>query len=180
MRAIMFTNNKDEEDVIMLNEDQVKVIREFVPETYFDQERLIKYLNIHTMVGIEVFDYVAKEVFPHSSQKTAVPVPFIDGYPGTNFDPESVEVFVRRIPFNFYIEGDPNYKDENGKTVTSSTALVGEHKDLSDTNQTITVSGYPKTGMTMFFVILGLMVMGGIGMLYAGTRKKETEDVIDN
>ena len=74
----------------------------------------------------------------------------------------------------------PEHKDENGKTVTSSTALVGEHKDLSDTNQTITVSGYPKTGMTMFFVILGLMVMGGIGMLYAGTRKKETEDVIDN
>ena len=74
----------------------------------------------------------------------------------------------------------PEHKDENGKTVTSSTALVGEHKDLSDTNQTITVSGYPKTGMAMFFIIIGLMVMGGIGMLYAGTRKKETEDVIDN
>ena len=115
MRAIMFANNKDEEDVIMLNEDQVKVIREFVPETYFDQERLIKYLNIHNMVGIEVFEYVAKEVFTHSRQKTAVPVTLIDGYPGTNYEPESVEVFVRRIPFNFYIEGEPTYKDENGK-----------------------------------------------------------------
>ena len=67
------------------------------------------------MVGIEVFEYVAKEVFPLSSQKTAVPVTFIEGYPGTNFDPEPVEVFVRRIPFNFYIEGEPTYKDEEGK-----------------------------------------------------------------
>ena len=115
MRDIIFVNNKDEEAEIMLNEDQVKVIREFVPETYFDQERLIKYLNIHNMVGIEVFEYVAKEVFTHSRQKTAVPVTFIDGCPGTNYEPEPVEVFVRRIPFNFYIEGEPTYKDENGK-----------------------------------------------------------------
>ena len=63
MRAIMFANNKDEEDVIMLNEDQVKVIRDFVPETYFDQDRLIDYLNIHEMVGIEVFEYMAKKVY---------------------------------------------------------------------------------------------------------------------
>ena len=99
----------------MLNEDQVKVIREFVPETYFDQERLIKYLNIHSMVGIEVFEYVAIEVYSQSGRKTALSAGFIDGFRGTKYDPEPVEVFVRRIPFNFYIEGEPTYKDENGE-----------------------------------------------------------------
>lgn len=98
----------------MLNEDQVKVIREFVPEAYFDQERLIKYLNIHDMVGIEVFEYVAKEVYPKSQNKTAVPVTFVDGHLGTNFDPEPLETFIRRIPLTFYIEGDPTYEDEDG------------------------------------------------------------------
>ena len=99
----------------MLNEDQVKVIRDFVPETYFDQNRLIKYLNIHEMVGIEVFEYVAKKVYSNSTNQTAVPVTLIDGFPGTNYDPEPVDVFVRRIPFNFYIEGEPTYIDEDGK-----------------------------------------------------------------
>ena len=69
----------------------------------------------------------------------------------------------------------PEHKDENGKTIASSTALVGEHKDLSDSNQTITVSNSPKTGMTMFFVLMGLVLAAGMGMIL--TRRKETEDV---
>ncbi len=59
----------------MLTDDQVKIIHEFVPETYFDQERLIKYLNTHNTVGIEIFEYVAKEVYPKSKNRTAVPDP---------------------------------------------------------------------------------------------------------
>lgn len=98
----------------MLTDEQVKIIHEFVPETYFDQERLIKYLNTHNTVGIEVFEYVAKEVYPKSKNKTAVPVTFIDGNAGTRFDPEPVDVFVRRIPFNFFIQGEPTYLDDEG------------------------------------------------------------------
>jgi hypothetical protein len=99
----------------MLREDQIDIIRNHVPETYFDQERLIRYLSIHDMVGIEVFEYVAKEVYPkHSRDRTALPVSFCDGNHGTRFEPMPTDVFVRRIPFNFYIEGEPTYVDDDG------------------------------------------------------------------
>lgn len=98
----------------MLNEDQINVIREYVPEMYFDQGRLIRYLNTHCTVGIEVFEYVAKEVYKAKSHETAVPVTLLDGNAGTRFDPEPVDTFVRRIPLNFYVEGDPKYVDEDG------------------------------------------------------------------
>lgn len=100
----------------MLREDQLDVIREFVSETYFDQEKLIKYLSIHDVVGIEVFDYVAKEVYPsYPGSKTALSVAFLDGNCATCFEPMPVDVFVRRIPFNFYIEGEPTFIDAEGK-----------------------------------------------------------------
>lgn len=45
----------------MINQEQIDVIRKYVPDKYFDQERLIKYLSLHDMVGEEVFEYVAKK-----------------------------------------------------------------------------------------------------------------------
>lgn len=59
----------------------------------------------------------------------------------------------------------PEHTDKDGKKITSSTHLIGEHKDLTDSNQTITVSHTPKTGMTVFFIILGILAVGGAGML---------------
>ena len=52
----------------------------------------------------------------------------------------------------------PEHEDENGNKITTSTHLVGEHKDLTDTNQTITVSNTPKTGdripLILIFILL--------------------------
>ncbi len=124
----------------MLREDQIAVIREFVSETYFDQEKLIKYLTIHDMVGIEVFEYVAKDVYPNNpGGKTALSVAFIDGNCASCFEPMPVDVFIRRIPFNFYIEGEPTYKDAEGKEqerwhvieITSLTYCIGKEAGVA-------------------------------------------------
>lgn len=71
----------------------------------------------------------------------------------------------------------PEHKDADGKTISTSTHLVGEHKDLTDSNQTITVTNTPKTGMTMFFILLGIIVAAGAGMILS--RKKVTEEVTE-
>lgn len=45
---------------------------------------------------------------------------------------------------------------------------VASHTDLSDKGQTVTIippNAPPKTGMAVFFILLGLMAAGGIGML---------------
>lgn len=100
----------------MLNEKQIKIIRQFVSDTYFDVERLIRYLQLHDMVGIEVFKYVAREVFETDTKfKTVLPVSFIDGNLGTCFEPQTVDTFVRRIPLIFYFKGIPTVIDKDGK-----------------------------------------------------------------
>lgn len=100
----------------MLNENQIKIIRQFVSDKYFDVERLIRYLQLHDMVGIEVFKYVAREVFETDTKfKTVLPVSFIDGNLGTCFEPQTVDTFVRRIPLIFYFKGIPTVIDKDGK-----------------------------------------------------------------
>ena len=36
----------------MLTSEQISIIRKYVPEKYFSQEKLIRYLSIHEMVGV--------------------------------------------------------------------------------------------------------------------------------
>ena len=49
------------------------------------------------------------------------------------------------------------------------------HRDIDDSAQTVTITPPatipPKTGMAIFFAILGLMIAGGAGMLIF--RKKD-------
>jgi hypothetical protein len=103
----------------MITEKQIEIIRKYVPEEFFSQEKLIKYLSLHEMVGVEVFEYVAKRVYRDSSSMrefdTVVPIVFRgdwkdtvksgeegDSVDGVKFEPEDVETFIRRVPFNFY------------------------------------------------------------------------------
>lgn len=91
----------------MLREEQIEIIRKYVPEKYFDQDRLIKYLALHDMVGIEVFEYVARRLyFEHKDFQTVLPGMFEGKVRADEFLPQTVDTFVRRIPFNFYHEGD--------------------------------------------------------------------------
>lgn len=138
----------------MINEAQIEVIRKYVPEKYFYQDRLIKYLSMHDMVGIEVFEYVAKKIYDGHAHhyETVLPVMFEAREPRViemddegkygkedEYVPESVDVFVKRIPFNFYHVGDDIRVDENGKeiqvwrpvAITDLTYAVG-HEPMSD------------------------------------------------
>lgn len=45
----------------MLTENQMTIINTYVNEKYFDKEKLIKYLNLHEIVGNEIFDYVDRK-----------------------------------------------------------------------------------------------------------------------
>ena len=100
----------------MLREDQIDVIRKYVPEQFFDQERMIRYLTLHDMVGVEVFEYVAKPVYKGESFENVLPTGFQDNGRSV-FDPVDVETFVRRIPFTFYHTGEDVRKDVSGKEV---------------------------------------------------------------
>ena len=99
----------------MLRQDQIDIIRKYVPERYFSQEKLIKYLMLHDMVGVEIFAYAAKECYEDAIRgyETVLPVMFKESWAEheenpeiyvehESFEPEAVETFVRRIPFNFY------------------------------------------------------------------------------
>ena len=82
----------------MLTENQMTIINTYVNEKYFDKEKLIKYLNLHEIVGNEIFDYVDRKN-RNLSRKEAHD-PLLDGEEG--YIPIDVETFVRRIPFYFY------------------------------------------------------------------------------
>lgn len=107
----------------MLTEEQIGVIRKYVPEKYFDVERLIDYLSLHEMVGIEVFEFVAKRFYssPEKSMRdfeTVLPVSFKAGtVRNSDYKPESRETFIHRVPFNFFYKEDQPRADSDGKEV---------------------------------------------------------------
>lgn len=138
----------------MLRDDQIEIIRKYVPEKYFNQNKLIKYLSLHNMVGVEVFAYTAKDYYKDGLRgcETVLPTLFKENYylksdieedekyrKRDEFVPEDVDTFVRRIPFNFFHRGDDIRTDSSGKKVqlwvplaiTDITYAIGE-EPLSD------------------------------------------------
>lgn len=79
-------------EVIMLNREQENFIRQFVKEDVFEIEKVISYLRLHDIVGGEIFELALKE-----DCYASLPV--------NNFGyaPVEVDVFIRRIPFYFYV-----------------------------------------------------------------------------
>lgn len=80
------------------------------------------------------------------------------------------------IKYVVYEEVYVKVKDEDGQEVLK---LVGEHKDLTDSNQTVTYSDSPKTGDdTPVALLLGFFVlaMAGIGVVIWKKRKMKKED----
>lgn len=113
----------------MISAEQIEVINKYVPEKYFDKSRLIQYLTIHDTVGVEIFGYVAKDVYddgPKGFENILPPMFKLadrwgsyehgeENYrPFVCFDPEDVETFIRRVPFNFY-HVEHVYKNDEGE-----------------------------------------------------------------
>ena len=45
----------------MLTKKELGIIEQYVDEEFYDKEKLIKYLNIHDVVGNEVFSYCDRQ-----------------------------------------------------------------------------------------------------------------------
>jgi hypothetical protein len=87
-------------EVVVMKTEQIESIRRYVSEDFFDVEKLIKYLDMHSVVGNEVFAYVDK--------KACVKKNRIEGYcdcldDENGYVPITVDKFIRRIPFYFYV-----------------------------------------------------------------------------
>ena len=111
----------------MLTTDQISFIKENVSDRVFYCDRLIEYLNLHDMVGIEVFEFVDRRIFTTSSGKEEGIIPMAlsaDSESGVAFEPIPVDVFLHRLPYNFYIDEEKIFtKDENGKEVINKDIL---------------------------------------------------------
>ena len=111
----------------MLTTDQISFIKEHVSDRVFYRDRLIDYLNLHDMVGIEVFEFVDRKIFTSSSGKTEGIIPMAlsaDSERGYSFEPIPVNVFLHRIPYCFYVDEERIFtKDANGNEVITKEIL---------------------------------------------------------
>ena len=86
----------------MITETEMNIIKQYVDEKYFDREKLIKYLNMHSIVGNEIFSYCDKGnesngKFFHSN--------WLEKY---GYNPLPVTDFIRRVPLYFYVNDYSN------------------------------------------------------------------------
>lgn len=81
----------------MLNKEQMKIIDEYVEEKYYDKKKLLKYLEMHTIVGNEIFQYCDKRI---NGEDRATYSEFLNDKFG--YQPLSTSKFIKRIPFYFY------------------------------------------------------------------------------
>ena len=79
----------------MLTKKELGIIEQYVDEEFYDKEKLIKYLNIHDVVGNEVFSYCDRQKNGKSTYSS-----WLDYEKG--YDPLPVSTFVNRTPFYFY------------------------------------------------------------------------------
>ena len=105
----------------MLAEKDKCVIKQYVDNRYYDQEKLIKYLTIHETVGNEVFEYCLKkeQVSERWNVRTSRWLEDEHGY-----RPLSVPQFIKRVPFYFYV---PDY--DNNKIGDLGCILAGGVKN---------------------------------------------------
>ena len=82
----------------MLIEAELSVIAHYVDENLFNRDKLINYLNLHSVVGNEIFSYSDNRA---GRDKSVSYTTWLDNHLG--YVPLSVESFVRRIPFYFYV-----------------------------------------------------------------------------
>ncbi|MDD3171425.1 MAG: helix-turn-helix transcriptional regulator [Bacilli bacterium] len=79
----------------MITNQQILFIKQYVDTKYFDVEKIIGYLKIHDIVGDEIFDI---SVSKNENQRKISLVESEWGY-----DPIQTDIFVRRIPFYYYV-----------------------------------------------------------------------------
>lgn len=109
----------------MINEEDIKVLKKYVNEQFFDMDKLINYLMLHDMVGIEIFAFienVTEDAKKRYGIKESILPLYMRGWNKYKDDPEqyrelytfmpiSVEEFIARVPFLFYMPEETVYVD---------------------------------------------------------------------
>jgi len=81
----------------MLTIEQLELINKYVNEDHFDKEKLIKYLDLHDVVGNEIFEIVDLETNNvRSHLRNHI-------FQNVGFESISTESFIKRIPLYFYV-----------------------------------------------------------------------------
>lgn len=109
----------------MIKEEDVKLIKDTLDESWFDSDALIEYLNTHEIVSNDVFKAV---VIDQDSMPARLLKDLWDKY---GFNPVPVKTFLRRLPFYFYYPRD----DEKRITHAWLGAIIRRievRKELSD------------------------------------------------
>lgn len=83
----------------MLTTKEIQFIEEFVNENFFDRTKLVRYLNLHTSVGNEIFSLCATGY--NNQQWHSAWLDDEHGYTAL-----STADFIRRIPFYFYVSDE--------------------------------------------------------------------------
>jgi len=114
----------------MLTAQEQKVIDQYVDEDYYDKEKLIKYLNMHDVVGNEVFQYCDKHKV--GAEQSTYSNWLNNEY---GYRPLSISTFVKRIPFYFYTREIEEIDLENMGTLeyiycSCSHDIIGGGRDI--------------------------------------------------
>lgn len=108
----------------MLTSSDMDIIEKYVDEKYYDKGKLITYLNMHSIVGNEIFSYCDKRFGRDSSTSYSSCLDDNFGY-----KPLPVTDFIRRIPFYFYVSDHSNNHVGNLHYL-----IVGTIRDDKDEN----------------------------------------------
>ena len=109
----------------MITIEQENFIRKFIKKDTFNVEKIVSYLNLHDIVGEEIFEIAQKEDNYYGRLVTR----------GYGYYPIDTEIFVRRVPFYFYT---PNYdKDKFGDLSDIIRAINGIHSYKIEDNKVL-------------------------------------------
>ena len=111
----------------MITKEEKQFILKYVDAVHYDQEKLIKYLNMHDIVGNEIFSYCDKRAYRKDQPTYSTWLDDEDGYV-----PLSVSDFIRRIPFYFYAKDVESMDLENMGTLHYIFSASSEKRDIED------------------------------------------------
>ena len=127
-----------------LTDEEKSFIKQYVDSKYYDIEKLLSYLEMHQMVGNEIFTYVYKDNWGVRGEKAYCS--YLDTEAG--YYPLSVASFIQKIPFFFYHYDEETH--ENFGTFEDvcedylSTIHYGNHEDIMDMQNDLVYLFYEK------------------------------------
>ena len=127
-----------------LTDEEKSFIKEYVDSKYYSIEKLLSYLEMHQMVGNEIFSYVYKDNWGVRGEKAYCS--YLDTEAG--YYPLSVASFIQKIPFFFYHYDEGSQEDFGSLNDVCqdylSTIHYGNHDDIMDMQNDLVYLFYEK------------------------------------